>query len=94
MEDFFEELQNRPRPDIFRRIYLWWKFDGRYYHKYFKQGIKNLWYWLPIIWKDRSWDDHYIFEVLEQHSLGVEWFLHSHSMIAIWIVEPTIPHKI
>jgi hypothetical protein len=29
-----------------------------------KYGIKNLWRWFPIIWKDRDWDDHYIFEVL------------------------------
>jgi hypothetical protein len=36
MKDFFEELENRPRPNFFRRIYLWWNHDGRYYHKYFK----------------------------------------------------------
>ena len=68
MEDFFEELSNRPRPNLFRRIYLWWEHDGKYYHKYFKQGVKNIWYWFPIIWKDRDWDGHYIFEIL-QHKL-------------------------
>lgn len=68
MEDFFEDLKNRPRPNFFRRLYLWWAHDGRYYHKYAKQGIKNLIYWFPIIWKDRDWDDHYIFEIL-QHKL-------------------------
>ena len=68
MEDFFEDLKNRPRPNIFRRIWLWWEHDGKYYHKYFKQGIKNIWYWFPIIWKDRDWDGHYIFEIL-QHKL-------------------------
>lgn len=71
MEDFFEELANRPRPNIFRRIWLWWNHDGKYYHKYFKQGIKNLIYWLPVIWKDRNWDDHYIFEVLK-HKLKAQ----------------------
>jgi len=30
-----------------------------------KYGIKNLWKWLPTIWKDRDWDDHYIFEILK-----------------------------
>lgn len=65
MEDFFEELQNRPRPNILRRIQLWWNHEGKYYHKYFKQGVKNIWYWFPIIWKDRHWDDHYIFELLK-----------------------------
>ena len=68
MEDFFEDLKNRPRPNLFRRIYLWWAHDGKYYHKYFKQGIKNLIYWFPVIWKDRDWDSHYIFEIL-QHKL-------------------------
>jgi hypothetical protein len=68
MEDFFEELSNRPRPNFFRRIYLWWEHDGKYYHKYFKQGVKNIWYWFPVIWKDRDWDGHYIFEIL-QHKL-------------------------
>ena len=71
MEDFFEELRNRPRPNIFRRIYLWWYFEGRYLHHQVKRGIKNLWYWFPIIWKDRNWDDHYIFEVLK-HKLKAQ----------------------
>jgi hypothetical protein len=68
MEDFFAD---RPRPNLFRRIWLWWEHDGKYYHKYFKQGIKNIWYWFPIIWKDRNWDDHYIFEVLK-HKLKAQ----------------------
>jgi hypothetical protein len=71
MEDFFEELKNRPRPNVFKRIKIWWKFDGKYYHKYFKQGIKNIIYWLPVIWKDRDWDTHYIYEVLK-HKLKAQ----------------------
>lgn len=47
------------------KIKLWWKFEGRYYHKDFIRGIKNIWLWFPVIWKDRDWDDHYIFEVLK-----------------------------
>lgn len=50
---------------IFRKIFLWWKFDGKYYHKDFIDGVKNLWKWFPIIWKDRDWDDHYIWEILK-----------------------------
>jgi hypothetical protein len=68
MEDFFEDLKNQPRPNFFRRIWLWWEHDGKYYHKYFKQGVKNIIYWFPVIWKDRDWDGHYIFEIL-QHKL-------------------------
>ena len=30
-----------------------------------KRGIKNLWKWLPIIWKDRDWDHFYIYEIIE-----------------------------
>ena len=71
MEDFFEDLKNRPRPNLFRRIYLWWNHDGRFYHKYLKEGIKNIIYWLPIIWKDRHWDSHYIFEILK-HKLKAQ----------------------
>lgn len=61
-KDFFED---RSKPNILRRISLWWKFDGRYYHKYLREGIRNIIYWLPIIWKDRNWDGHYIFEVMK-----------------------------
>lgn len=46
------------------KIRLWWKFDGKYMHKEFYRGIKNLWRWFPTIWKDRDWDDHYIFELI------------------------------
>jgi hypothetical protein len=49
---------------MFDKIALWWKFDGKYYHKNFASGIKNLYRWLPTIWKDRDWDDHYIYELI------------------------------
>jgi hypothetical protein len=45
-------------------IKIWWKYDGRYYHKDFIQGVKNLWKWFPTIWKDRDYDGHYIYELL------------------------------
>ena len=28
-------------------------------------SVKNLIRWFPIIWKDRDWDDHYIWEILK-----------------------------
>jgi hypothetical protein len=71
MEDFFEDLKNQPRPNFFRRIWLWWEHDGKYYHKYFISGVKNIIYWFPIIWKDRNWDGHYIFDIL-QHKLKAQ----------------------
>jgi hypothetical protein len=52
--------------NIFETIRLWWKFEGRYYHKDFINGVKNLIRWFPIIWKDRDWDDSFIFNLLSQ----------------------------
>jgi len=49
---------------MLEKIRLWWKFDGRYYHKEFVSGIKNLWRWFPTIWKDRDWDQYHIYELL------------------------------
>ena len=31
----------------------------------FIQGIKTLIRWFPIIWKDRDYDDHFIWEILK-----------------------------
>jgi hypothetical protein len=46
------------------KIRLWWKFEGRYYHKDFIEGVKNLWKWFPVIWKDRDWDTFFIYEII------------------------------
>lgn len=40
-------------------IHLGWKL------REFWRGVKNLWRWFPVIWKDRDWDDHYIWEILK-----------------------------
>ena len=37
----------------------------RYPYDDFKQGIKNLIKWFPIIWKDRNWDHDFIFSILK-----------------------------
>jgi hypothetical protein len=59
------KLEKNKKLNILEKISLWWRFEGRYYHRDFKNGVKNLWKWFPVIWKDRDWDDHYIFEVLK-----------------------------
>ena len=46
------------------KIRLWWKFDGRYMHRDFIHGVKNLFYWFSIIWKDRNWDHSFILQML------------------------------
>jgi len=50
--------------DKLEYIPLWWKYDGQYYHKDFIRGVKNLIRWFPTIWRDRDWDDHYIWEIM------------------------------
>lgn len=68
-KDIFEQWSEEiaKKPWIVRKIQwlpLWWKHDGRYLHRELTCGFKNIWYWLPVIWKDRHWDSHYIFEIM------------------------------
>ena len=60
---------------IFKSPRLWWKFEGRYYHKDIYNGVKNLIKWFPIIWKDRDWDQSYIYTILQKklelHAEGI-----------------------
>ena len=46
-------------------VYRWFRWDAKHFHRDVIQGFKNLWRWFPIVWKDRDWDDYYIFEVLK-----------------------------
>ena len=75
-KDIFDQLreERESRPWIVRKlnyIRLWWHHDGKYLGKTFKSGIKNIAYWLPIIWKDRNWDHRYIYTIL-QHKLKAQ----------------------
>jgi hypothetical protein len=56
---------------MLNKIKLWWKFEGRYYHKDLYRGIKNLIKWFPVIWKDRDCSSYYIFRILE-HKLKLQ----------------------
>jgi len=60
---------------LFKSPRLWWKFEGKYYHKDFIRGVKNLWKWLPVVWKDRDWDPSHIYKILqfklEQQAYGL-----------------------
>jgi hypothetical protein len=31
----------------------------------FFRKVKNLWRWFPVIWKDKDWDQYYIYEILK-----------------------------
>lgn len=53
----------------------WWKYEARYYPKQFVNGIRNLWKWFLIVWKDRDYDHTYIYKILqfklEQQAFGI-----------------------
>jgi hypothetical protein len=42
-----------------------WRRYAPVWFKQFIDGVSNLFKWLPVIWKDRNWDDIYIFEILK-----------------------------
>lgn len=65
--------------DYFDWIYDYWdKFiDTPYWN--FKAGIKNLWRWFPVIWKDRDFDHHYIYEILQKKLEFQRQYLVSHN---------------
>ena len=73
-KDFLDELKEKYETKSllskwWGKISLWWKFEGSYIPQNIKQGIYNLWYWFPVIWKDRNWDQDFIFEIL-RHKLS------------------------
>ena len=71
-EQWIDEAEAKPwYKRLWNSISLWWKFDGRYITTNIKLGFKNIWYWLPIIWKDRHWDHSYIYYIL-QHKLKAQ----------------------
>ena len=74
-KDIFDQWaeDREKKPWIVRKINYasaWWKHDGKYLHKEIKWGIQNILYWFPIIWKDRHWDSHYIFEIMKHKILA------------------------
>ena len=75
-KDIFDQWaeERSQKPWIIRKlrfIPLWWNQEGRYTLKEIRTGFKNIFYWLPIIWKDRNWDSHYIFDIM-MHKLKAQ----------------------
>lgn len=69
-KDIFDQWaeERAKKPWIVRKIQwipLWWNQEGKYTLRNIKIGIKSIWYWLPIIWKDRHWDSYYIFKIMK-----------------------------
>jgi len=50
---------------IWWKIRRWWRYEAKYLYRNTKDGIKNVIRWFPIIWKDRDWDTHYIWEIFK-----------------------------
>lgn len=66
------------------KVYRWFKWELPHQHRYIKYGVKNLYKWFWIIWKNRSWDHYYIFEILkfkleEQAKHLTKWGDHENS---------------
>ena len=71
-EQWAEEREAKPwYKKIANSISLKWEFKYQYLWRDFKTGVKNIVYWLPIIWKDRNWDHRYIYTIL-QHKLKAQ----------------------
>ena len=49
---------------VYYAIYRWVVHDLQYYHRDIQYGVRNLWRWLPFIWRDRNWDHGYLGEML------------------------------
>jgi hypothetical protein len=50
---------------VWEPIYNFYWYNVGWNIKYMYQSIKNLIRWLPVIWKDKDWDDHFIWEILK-----------------------------
>lgn len=61
------------------KLYRYWKWDFKHLPRDIIQGFKNLWKWLPIIYKDRDWDNYYIFEVLKFKLKNTANYLEKHN---------------
>jgi len=71
-DEWAEERDSRPWiVRKWNRLSSWWGFEGKYTFGDIRTGVSNLVYWFPVIWKDRHWDHHYIFEVM-MHKLKAQ----------------------
>ena len=71
-EQWTKERESKPwYKKITDSISLNWEFKYQYIWGDFKIGVKNIIYWLPVIWKDRNWDYRYIYTILE-HKLKAQ----------------------
>lgn len=65
---------------LFRRFRAWLRFSAPYIFRDFITGVKNLIYWFPIIWKDRNWDDFFIFAILKHKLISQAKYISSRNI--------------
>ena len=66
IDDILSAIENR---NIFLQIWdnIISIFDNiKYTFFCIKYGIENIIYYLPIVWKDRDWDNEYILDLLKE----------------------------
>ena len=56
---------NKQYNEWYWKVYRWFKWEAKYFHKTLIRGFKNLWKWLPVIWKDRDWDHYHMFAMMD-----------------------------
>lgn len=62
------------------KYYKCWRMWNDYVHyppQYLWYGIKNCWYWFPIIWNDRDWDQAYLTYVVKHKLISMKKFWES-----------------
>lgn len=50
----------------------------------FIRGIQNIWRWLPVIWRDRDWDNYYIEVILHTKLVYTYNFFLSKHAVTNW----------
>jgi hypothetical protein len=50
---------------LIEKITNWWWYNIGWKIRDIYRSIRNVIRWIPIIWKDRDWDDSYIFTILQ-----------------------------
>jgi len=56
---------NKEYNEWYWKVYRWFMWDAKHFPRRVSTGVKNLWKWFPIIWKDRDWDYYFLLEMIE-----------------------------
>ena len=67
--DYFDELQEKLKNRHFIvKMFSWLKYKIIMVYDFFrydlKRGIRNLWVWFPVIWKQFDFDQAYLYRLI------------------------------